>query len=188
MNFCNSTDAVRCCSHLQIKNLMRGSSSANKDEPGKQASDHILAGLSGNYSGPIYHPKPPFPCMCAPAFCLVLLLLESGLSCLCLAKSAPVSCDHRILSLPMTNWSLFLHKKKTLLAGGCSPGPAIFVSSPAFSKGVTALEQLPLLLLLATGKQVFSDTSHTHTHTYFPGVGQAVGTGSFYGNVQEGFS
>lgn len=32
------------------------------------------------------------------------------------------------------------------------------MSGSAFSKGVTALPQPPLLLLLATGKSVFSDT------------------------------
>lgn len=59
---CNFTDAVRWWSLLQIKNLIPGSSSANKNKPRKQASDYILAWLSGNYSGLIYHPMSPFHC------------------------------------------------------------------------------------------------------------------------------
>lgn len=63
------------------------------------------------------------------------------------------------------------------------------MSGSAFSKGVTALPQPPLLLLLATGKSVFSDTlPPPPSPPYFSGVGRAVETGSFYGNVQEGFS
>ena len=138
---CNFIDAVRWWSHLQIKNLMPGSSSANVDEPRKQASDHILAWLSGNYSGLIYHPASPFlctylvcssvlPCILASRVWLIFQLSGQAYSSN-LWPQDPVSTTYYTLVTGIGNYMAILKKDNinTNLAAYLSANPSYLETS-----------------------------------------------------------
>lgn len=61
------------------------------------------------------------------------------------------------------------------------------MSSSAFSKGVTALPQLPLLLLLATGKSVFSDTLSPRPPLISLELAELLKLDPFMGTYKRGF-